>query len=252
MFTLGELASPPSLAIFADTGWEPPVVYRWLYWLESRLAFPVHRVKAAIPRLTGNIRADTVGSATGGRFVGMPLYTESDGGRGMLRRQCTSEYKITPIEQHIRRDLLATKRVPRGVRVEQSMGISLDEVHRVKPSQVSWIERRWPLVFEARMTRADCLRWMQSRGYPMPPRSACIGCPYHSDAEWRRMKNGDPDSWADAVEFDKIIRTDVQGIIQKCYLHSSLKPLDEVDLSTPEDHGQLSLFTEECEGMCGV
>jgi hypothetical protein len=38
-------------------------------------------------------------------------------------------------------------------------------------------------------------------------------------------------------------------------LHASLVPLDQVDLSTPEDHGQLSLldgFGMECEGMCGI
>lgn len=29
-------------------------------------------------------------------------------------------------------------------------------------------------------------------------------------------------------------------------------PLDEVDLTTAEDRGQLTLWDNECEGMCGV
>jgi hypothetical protein len=187
----------------------------------------------------------------------MPLYTESTGktGRGQIRRICTTEYKIIPIEQHIRRNLFGLgkgKRIPKGIVVEQSLGISVDEVYRMKPSRTSWVVRRWPLAMEARMTRRDCLDWMEANSYPKPPRSACIGCPFHSDAEWRRMKDHDPESWVDAVKFDKIIRQGVRGTREKCYLHNSLRPLDEVDLSTDEDHGQLSLFTDECEGMCGL
>jgi len=29
-------------------------------------------------------------------------------------------------------------------------------------------------------------------------------------------------------------------------------PLDKADLETPEDNGQLDLFADECDGMCGV
>ena len=37
------------------------------------------------------------------------------------------------------------------------------------------------------------------------------------------------------------------------YLHRNLQPLDEVDLSTPEEKGQGALaFGDECEGVCGV
>ena len=37
------------------------------------------------------------------------------------------------------------------------------------------------------------------------------------------------------------------------FLHSSCKPLDEVDLRTDEEKGQLTWdFMAECEGMCGV
>jgi hypothetical protein len=36
------------------------------------------------------------------------------------------------------------------------------------------------------------------------------------------------------------------------YMHAARIPLDEVDLSTPEERGQSNLFENECEGMCGV
>src|SRR5689334_17122967 len=97
-------------AIFADTQWEPPAVYEHLSWLEEQAAaagIPVHRVTA------GNLRQHTLegfvrGSAKDGeRYATMPLHVISPAGTtGMIRRQCTREYKIVPIERFIRRELL--------------------------------------------------------------------------------------------------------------------------------------------------
>jgi hypothetical protein len=35
-------------------------------------------------------------------------------------------------------------------------------------------------------------------------------------------------------------------------VHRSLKPLAEIDFRGAKDFGQVSLFEDECEGMCGV
>jgi hypothetical protein len=69
------------------------------------------------------------------------------------------------------------------------------------------------------------------------------------------MRDADPVSWIDAVDFDHSLRSGDQpafGAKEPVYLHSSMIPLDQVDLSTAADRGQLDLFTNECEGMCGV
>ena len=68
---------------------------------------------------------------------------------------------------------------------------------------------------------------------------------------WRDLRDNDPESWADAVEVDGRIR-DIWGDEKKWFLHRTGVPLDEVDLSTAEDRGQLNFFVNECEGMCGV
>ncbi len=243
----GEIGPMPDCAIFADTQWEPQGVYDWLDWLETQLPFPVHRVSA------GSVREAVIAkqNTTGGRFASVPYFT--DGG-GMGRRQCTSEYKIQPIRQKVRELLGLGKgeRGPKEVAVQQWIGISTDEIQRLKYSQDKYIENRWPLI-EARMSRQDCLKWMERNGYPMPAKSSCIGCPYHSDAQWRDIRDNDPESWADAVEVDRLMRLNgpVRGMTQLEYMHRSCVPLAEVDLSTPEDHGQIS-FLDECEGMCGV
>lgn len=237
MASCGELENP-DCAIFADTGWEPQAVYVWLDWLESRLTFPVHRVQR------GNIKEDLLRfvNSTGHRFIAIPAYTWNG---GMGRRQCTREYKIEPIIKKIR-ELGGGLKAP----VEMWIGISLDEIRRMKPNRVKWITTLWPLI-ERRMSRQDCLRWMLNKGYPAPPKSSCLGCPFHDDVYWRRLKAESPEEFADTVAVDKAIR-DIPGFDYEQYLHRSLMPLDEVDLSTEEDHGQLDMFDGDCEGYCGV
>src|SRR5690349_2062349 len=121
----------------------------------------------------------------------------------------------------------------------------------MKPSRHHYIDHRWPLV-EHGMSRCDCMRWLQRHGYRMPGKSACTFCPYHDDALWREMKRNDPQSFEEAVLIDKMIRNGVRGTKQKLYLHSSMRPLDEIDFRNAEDAGQYSLFDNECEGMCGL
>lgn len=65
------------------------------------------------------------------------------------------------------------------------------------------------------------------------------------------MRDHDPEAWADAVEVDNTIRSGLRGIRGEVYLHRSAVPLDQADLSTLADHGQLDRMNE-CEGMCGV
>lgn len=236
-------------AIFADTQWEPKAVYAWLDDVlepEARKAgIPIYRVTK------GNIRADALNArmkgddqrATGGgRWASMPLYTEIDGTIGMIRRQCTSEYKITPITKKLRE--LAGKE-----KVEQWFGISGDEMRRMRMSQVRWIENYYPLVFafDRPWHRHDCLKWLTSEGFGAAPRSACIGCPYRSTEEWRKLT---PDEFAEAVLFDEQIR-EFGGIKASTFLHRSCKPLPMVDLESMEEKGQGN-WINECEGMCGV
>lgn len=274
----GEIGPMPDCAIFADTGWEPKAVYEHLAWLGSPnvLPFPIHIVSA------GDIRADLLTGARGERWASipaftrtvapagteLPVYDEDENGEpvivgsrvlagerisiGMIRRQCTKDYKITPIRRKVRELLgIAGRRSPGSPVAEQWIGISLDEALRMKPSFEDWQVNRWPLI-ERGMTRQDCLRWLERHGYPLPPKRACIGCPFHSNAYWRHMRDHDPEGWTDAVSVDAAIRTGFRGIRGEVYLHRSAVPLDLADLSTAADHGQLDLWPNECEGMCGV
>lgn len=126
----------------------------------------------------------------------------------------------------------------------------------MKPSRDAWCRHRWPLI-EREMSRHDCLRWLERRGFPQPPRSACTYCPFHSDHEWRRLKRDEPDAFAEAVTFERDLQrlhadNNPKGrLIGTPFLHDSLRPLGEVDFSEDSTQGQLK-FGNECEGLCGV
>ncbi len=273
-------------------------MYKHLAWLEveaKSYGIPVVRVTR------GDLRADGIEFRTNGgkgskshstapegtiltheqgngRFASIPLFVKNpDGSKGIIRRQCTSEYKIEPVERYIRRWLLGLdkgQRAPDNA-VEHWFGISSDEVQRRRESTQHWQSFRYPLIddltsprqdtlFGRGFDRQDCLNWIDANGYPPPPRSACIGCPFHTDGEWLRLKMHDPEGWADAVTFDHAIRAASAALIADGtklagrqvglpYLHSSLVPLDEVVFDTraekaaPWAHG----MNNECLGMCG-
>lgn len=243
MASKGEIGPMPDCAIFADTGYEPQGVYDHLEWLIKELPFPTYIVAS------GNIKQDIIlGIDTNKRFVAMPFFTK-EGGMGM--RQCTSEYKIVPLKNKTR-ELLGLRKGERskGRISEQWMGISWDEMQRMKESRDKFIYHRFPLI-EKKMRRHHCMTWFEEH-YPgrSLAKSACIACPFHDNAMWRDIKINDPVSWNDAVEFDKNIRV-LPTFKQEQFVHRSCKPLDEVDFDNAEDKGQMS-FLDECEGMCGI
>src|SRR5690606_6055011 len=158
---------------------------------------------------------------------------KSKHGRGIFGRKCTSEYKlrvITKKQRELGKVPRARKGKARPVSVIAYVGISWDEIERMKPSTEEWCEVQWPLI-DLRMTRDDCKAWMKARGYPEPPRSACVFCPFHSDEEWARLKAYEPREFERAVRFDKELRrlaamqTGTAASPGDLYLHQSLRPL---------------------------
>lgn len=225
---------PFDAAIFADTGWEPQRVYGHLDRLTAHAAqsgIPVYRVSS------GNIRNDALDPEH--RFASMPLFVRNvDGSDGMARRQCTSEYKLKPIKAKVR-ELLGCPHptpVPRGVQAEVAIGISTDEIGRVRDSDVQYMRNVYPLL-DLGMSRKDCERYLRASGWATVSKSACIGCPFHGNRQWRELRDQHPEEWADAVAFDAEIRdgsaranaagTPLRGHM---YLHRSRVPLDQAPI----------------------
>jgi len=259
MIEHGELP-PIDAAIFADVKGEPRKVYEWLEYLKTKItSYPIHIVSWR------DLKQDILDAAKGDyKAFTAPFYTKNieTGKKGMLMRQCTADYKIKPVVQKVR-NLLGLKKGEKrkkGTEVEMLMGISIDEIVRMKTNPIKYIKNIYPLV-EKKISRKDCIQWMEDNFYPRPPRSACTFCPYHSNEEWLRIKNGDPKEWEEVVAMDKAIRSQERfkeknkgsGCVKdEIFLHRSCKPIDEVEFDVKDKQGDLFHgMINECEGMCG-
>lgn len=229
MSALGELPKV-DYAIHADTTHESQLTYefarKWTPWLKER----------GVRVIT--LKPDDANLLDKWGGVMIPCYTPPN---SQIQRQCTGKWKIKPIRRWLHNN---RNREP----VEQLIGISLDEYHRMKPSGVKYITNIWPLI-DKRMTRADCVKWLTAHGLDIPSKSACTFCPFHTTREWRAIKNN-PLDWEEAVSVDKQIRHALPPA--PLFLHPSRKPLEYVDFRTAEEKGQLTLWDNECTGLCGV
>jgi len=239
-----------------------------LDWLERLGRTPI--LRRTVGKLGNDLIAATnsrrKGINGGGRFASIPAFTAFSEGEpiGIVKRQCTKEYKIEIIQKTIRREILGLppgRPVPKDVLVHQHYGISFDERSRASRIYERYIGlRSWrphfPLL-DRTWTRSDCLKFLETRVPQEVPKSACVFCPFHRDSEWRRLKETDSEGWARAVEIDSGLRRPGAAVnrklYQKLYLHKSCRPLAEIDFENRQTGFDFGIGLEnECEGGCGV
>jgi hypothetical protein len=246
-------------AIFADPGKEKKGTIEYLKFLQNW-----QKQNNGVPILVSrskNLYRDLLQStnSTGQRFSSVPAFTKNeDGSIGMLRRQCTQEYKISIVDAAIR-SILDTKVILKK-KVEVWQGISLDELDRMSIPKRDWKIHIYPfcgyrvtskdtskLEFPLIKTRNDLTNWYSINGLPLPPKSSCVFCPYQSDAAWFDMKINQPSDFKAAVKVDKAIRNSTaKGIKNQVFLHDSCRPLDQIIFKA----GQPDLWHGECSGNC--
>jgi 3'-phosphoadenosine 5'-phosphosulfate sulfotransferase (PAPS reductase)/FAD synthetase len=204
------------LAIMADTGAENPATLDYL----ERHARPYaarHGIEIVVVRHATETLTDRVLRQKG---VTIPMRNSTTG--APLLRGCTRDFKVRPIAAELKKRG-ATRTHPAVV----AMGISWDEVGRMKPSSVPYETFDFPLI-DRRMTRSDCARLIAAAGLPVPPRSACWMCPYTSRERWREMARSQPATFAQAVMFERAVNTkQLQADRPVLWLSDALRPLDE-------------------------
>ena len=264
------------VALFADTGWERQATYKNVEMLtEYAKSFdvPIVTVKGY-----ASVREQMLTGQPDG-FIHAPIFQESIDGKQkqQLKRQCTTHFKLKPIRQYMR------KTYGNRATFEQWIGISLDESTRMKPSGVQYIKNRYPLV-DMRWGRGNCVEWLNKNGFSIPSKSACVGCPLHSNEVWLMLNE---DERQDAIEVDEQIRDTYKGstkilrpkqtkegqgelfdikeadgindntelMVQekdmRIYLNQNHRPLkDFFDNPALQLEFSMDLENEECEGMC--
>ena len=229
-------------AIFSDPMAEHPETYKLVDWLlkweKENDGIPIHIVKK-------NLYKDLMNGVNhrGRKFVSIPAHGEGK----LIKRQCTYDYKILPVMKKLRElhNLKPRKRMPLS---EMWLGITIDEASRMKDSREPRIKNRYPFM-EMMMNRSDCMHFMRDAGFPVPVKSSCVFCPYHSNSQWKEHKK-DKIVWDKIIEVDEAMRWSAfdAGMSEPIYLHPSLKPIDEADLG----ENQIDMFENECEGHCGL
>lgn len=128
------------------------------------------------------------------RTVPIPVRM-SNGAPG--RRSCTVDFKIKQAQAWAKRHG-ATADNPASM----LLGISVDEAHRARgDSGCAWTVLAYPLL-DLRLTRNACLAIITDAGLPVPDKSACWFCPFHTPAMWREMRAKRPEMFAAAVELE--------------------------------------------------
>jgi len=237
----------PTEFYFADTGDEPEAVYAHVGKMRPLLkegGIDLIEVKRHKEWPLSSHILERAESGTRGISM-IPMFVETGTTPSPIRRGCTQDYKVKPIERAIKESY---GKQP----IYQWFGISADESQRMKISQKSYRTFWYPLI-QMGWKRDHCIDYLKAKGVESP-RSACYFCPFHSPLEWKRIGGSERHK---AAKFEKEIHDafethgSVCGLKGMPYLHRSMQPLDAIDFDS-----QMDLFYEpmddECFGVCGV
>lgn len=219
----------PDRAIFADTGREATETFEYT----DRYVAPLLKTIGLEIETAGHELATVDLYSLKSKSLLIPSFTQN----GKLPTFCSSEWKASVIHRYIG----GAKENKDGI--VMWLGMSTDEVERLKPSSLNWIENVWPLCgmpvsvgYGVSLNRASCRQLILDFGWPDPPKSSCWMCPHRRNTQWQRLKMFYPDDFQKAVDLDKKTReNDLQGGV---WLHDSRKPLDEVNFEK-EDQPEL-------------
>lgn len=157
------------------------------------------------------------------RTIGIPVFMPGSGAPG--RRNCTVDFKIMQVNR-VARELGATDTNPAQI----GIGISLDEFQRMSSNDPDrlYVQKVYPLI-DLRLTRGDCESIIRRAGLPVPPKSSCYFCPFHSMATWYELKNEQPELFDKAVEMERRMNEKRAKLgLYQVWLTRKLRPLDQV------------------------
>lgn len=170
----------PDVVLFADTGEEMPETLKHL-----------HRVKSLCNQMGVNFQVVK-------GYDGLPLldYYKQRGTIPMIGfRSCTQKFKITP-QRHYMRSIVGNQN---GVLLAESwVGITTDEIKRVRTSDVKWSGLKYPLI-NLNLSRDDCIKINTDFGWHVG-KSGCHCCPYQSGKRWADVKENYPDLFLRSME----------------------------------------------------
>lgn len=146
LIALGKLPKP-DLIVMADTGNESTETWEYTF----RYVLPLLDSLGLTIELAPHELATVDLYGHNGDLL-LPAYTKT----GKLPTFCSSEWKKQVFRRYVR-----AKGIDKCV---TWLGMSTDELDRVKPSDVQWQRHHWPLVFDVPMSRAECQQLVLNYG----------------------------------------------------------------------------------------
>lgn len=128
----------------------------------------------------------------------IPVFGEAGNPMG---RACTADFKIKTLHRWLRENG-ATKANP----AEVLLGISTDEIERAGRGKDGTVERRKYPLLDLGMNRTDCMKVISDAGLPVPPKSSCFFCPFHSELVWAELRRDEPELFDKAQYLEDFIQ----------------------------------------------
>jgi hypothetical protein len=216
----------PDYAVIADTGRETRETWEYLAKVVNPALLAVDLQVTVLTKPQPPPIFNKSGSLL------MPVFVT---GEAKFSNFCSSYWKREPVKQWAT-DL--------GILpVVNWLGISADETGRIRtPRAANWL-LHYPLVFDVRKTRNDCVRLIEEFGWPRAPKSSCWCCPNKSNAQWRHTRDNLPDEWEQAVSLDYEMRETKPD----AFLHESRLPLAQAPIDADDDlQGKFGCDSGDC------
>jgi len=144
-------------------------------------------------------------------------------------RSCTADFKIRVVQRWVR-EHGATPENP----CVTAIGISTDEYQRATSRIAEPFEQlEYPLLHiewkgRTGLSRADCMEVIRGAGLPMPRKSSCYFCPFHTPAVWAQMRRDEPELFEKSAQLEDMLNERRRMLGKdEVYLTRFAKPLRE-------------------------
>jgi spore maturation protein SpmB len=226
----------PDRVVIADTGYEFSATWEYTTNYVTPMLAEVGLTIEVAPHSLSKV---DLYSGNGDLLI--PAYdatkVDAKGNHVKLPTFCSNEWKTRVVRRYIG----GAEANPDGVTMW--LGMSIEEIGRMKKSGLDWCKNHWPLILDKPMTRNECRDMIMNAGLPLPIKSRCKMCPHQGDDEWLEVKD-QPEEWQESIKIDDQIFAS-HGV----RLHRSGKPLAMVQL-VPQAEQQEGLFVSCDSGSC--
>ena len=197
--------------IFADTGWDRTDTMKQMIEIKKYCKSYGYKFSIVQSKL-GSLENLLLKNLKENKFLPIPYHSKD---KGIASRQCTNQFKITPINQFLVSKYGSISRIAQ-------LGIHYDEFYRVKDAKVKRDINRFPLV-DLKLNRNDCIIRVAETGLPMPPKSACVGCPYLPASRFIELNFENPKDFSRAEKIDTLMNKDGKYLSNQKIPLASLK-----------------------------